>query len=67
MRAVHTCLRVTKQVGRSYKMFSKSTHINSLLSKTKSLMSFFLAINVDILLDLVVDYLGTWNRHKHHS
>lgn len=53
MKAVHICLRVTKQVCNLCKMFGKSTHIDSLLYKTKSLLSFFLAIKVDTLLDLV--------------
>lgn len=62
MRAGHTYLRLQKKVHNSCRMFDKSTHIDCLLRKIKSLMPFFLAINVDILLGLVLDYLGTLNR-----
>lgn len=59
VNTVHTCLRV-RQFCYSFRVVSESTHIDSLLSKAKSyMMPFFLAINVDVLLDLLLNYLGT--------
>ena len=48
------------------RMPSKPTHIDSLLPKT--LWQWFYSFwqqNIDILLDLLLDRLGTWTRNKY--